>query len=165
MTSKPSPLAPADLEGSSSWALYLASLAFSNPRWYSVADGNEQIQTRQNNTKTFWLWWVEENQSVFDYFWLLINNQIRCHQLKMCRDKHLAENLLITELTISQWWPFITFIFLCPSDFSLYFRNFLQNAHCDSSNRQPIHTLKEKILIETCHHTVSFLATQLTNNT
>lgn len=39
MTSKPSPLAPDDLEGSRSWALYLASLALSKPRWYSVAAG------------------------------------------------------------------------------------------------------------------------------
>lgn len=37
ITSKPSPLAPADFDGSRSWALYLANLAFSKPRWYSVA--------------------------------------------------------------------------------------------------------------------------------
>lgn len=37
ITSKPSPLAPADFEGSRSWALYLANLAFNKPRWYSVA--------------------------------------------------------------------------------------------------------------------------------
>ena len=30
--------APADFDGSSSCALYLASLAFSRPRWYSVAE-------------------------------------------------------------------------------------------------------------------------------
>ena len=29
--------APADLEGSSNCALYLASLAFKRPKWYSVA--------------------------------------------------------------------------------------------------------------------------------
>lgn len=37
MTSKPSPLDEDDLDGSRSWARYLASFAFSRPRWYSVA--------------------------------------------------------------------------------------------------------------------------------
>lgn len=41
ITSKPSPLDEADLEGSRSCARYLASFAFSRPRWYSVAMGGE----------------------------------------------------------------------------------------------------------------------------
>lgn len=44
MTSKPSPLEEADLEGSSSWARYLASFAFSRPRWYSVAEDTSQTE-------------------------------------------------------------------------------------------------------------------------
>lgn len=41
--------APADFDGSSSCALYLASLAFRRPRWYSVAAGM---------WKQKWRWWA-----------------------------------------------------------------------------------------------------------
>ena len=36
-TSKPSPFSPDFLEGSNNCERYLASLAFSSPKWYSVA--------------------------------------------------------------------------------------------------------------------------------
>jgi len=54
ITSKPSPLAPADFEGSRSWALYLANLAFNKPRWYSVAAkqvGNQSGFNRRRSKK------------------------------------------------------------------------------------------------------------------
>lgn len=69
ITSKPSPLTPADLEGSRSWALYLASLAFSKPRWYSVARGGRNEFSLWKTVSVILRFVIEHFHTMDDQFW------------------------------------------------------------------------------------------------